>query len=94
MAIIYQARWISKSRRDALRRSPEKKGVVLDLLGQSVVVEPAGSQLGDGPVLSPGEADYELRAAWCLDGKSRLAEARRRLGLRPESEAAAQPIMG
>ena len=50
-----------------------------------LVVEPIGSNLGDGDVLDHTEADYELNPAWCLTPKPRLNEARRRLGLAIDS---------
>jgi hypothetical protein len=53
-------------------------------------VEPVGSDLGDGDVLDATEANFELHTAWCLTTKSRLNEARKRLGL--ESEARSEAI--
>ena len=80
MRTQYKAQWVSKSRCDVLRR----KAPDVLLLGMSegfVVVEPAEKSLGDGPVLSPEECDYELRPAWHYGPMTRLTEARQRLGL-------------
>jgi hypothetical protein len=87
----YQARWISKRRLDAIRRAKASgQGVILDSFNGFLVVEPVGSELGDGPVLSQEEADYELRPVWCSGVKARLREARMLLGLSPEAVVEAQ----
>jgi hypothetical protein len=84
----YHARWLSKRRRDALKKSGNHTDcVLLDSLNGFLIVEPMGSNLGDGHVLSRDEADYELRDAWCLDSRKKLQDARRRLGLETESTA-------
>jgi hypothetical protein len=78
----YQARRISKSRRDLLLRArSSSKGIVLDSINGFIMVEPVGSDLGDGEILSPEIANYELSDAWCLDSRAKLAEARRLLHL-------------
>jgi hypothetical protein len=88
----YQARWISKQRADAMRRSGAlRQGVLLDSFNGFIVVEPPGRDLGDGAVLSRQTADYELRTVWCLEPRTKLAEARRLLGL-PEDAAAGVPV--
>jgi hypothetical protein len=82
MRTRYKAQWISKSRCDALRKSQSRQEVVL--LGTFegfIVVEPADKSLGDGPILSHDECEYELRPAWYAGPVARLAEARQRLGL-------------
>jgi hypothetical protein len=85
MATKYQARWISRKRLEQLRRSGDKqKGLVLDHFNGTVIIEPVGSDLGDGLVLSPQEAEYELQPAWLLGPRGLLNEARRRLGLEVE----------
>jgi hypothetical protein len=84
----YQARWISKRRLDAVRKSGAiTRGVVLDSFNGFLIVEPVGGELGDGPVLTREEADYELRPVWCAGSKAKLKEARRRLGLTAEAVA-------
>jgi hypothetical protein len=86
----YHARWQSKKRRDELKKSGNHPdAVLLDSLNGFLIVEPVGSNLGDGHVLSRDEADYELRDAWCLDSRKKLQEARRRLGLETVSTAGA-----
>jgi hypothetical protein len=81
----YQARWISRKRLDQLRRSGDKrKGLALDHFNGTLIIEPVGSELGDGPVLSPQEAEYELQPAWLLGPRGVATEARRRLGLELE----------
>jgi hypothetical protein len=82
MANAYQARWVSKGRKEALRKSSNPGRVILlDSLNGFLAVEPVGSNLGDGPVLSPEEAAFELTPAWCTGSKAKLIEARRLLGL-------------
>jgi len=81
----YHARWISKRRRDEVRRSSDSsRGIFLDSFNGFLVVEPVASSLGDGPVLSREEADYELRPVWCSEAKPKLREARELLGLSPQ----------
>lgn len=78
----YKAQRISKKCCETLRRrGPGQDLLILDMSDGFIVVEPAGKNLGDGPVLDPGECDYELSPAWYYGQKSRLVEARRRLGL-------------
>jgi hypothetical protein len=82
----HQARWISKGRLEQLRRARSSgRGVVLESFSGFLIVEPKGSDLGDGPVLSHQEADYELRPVWCAGNKTRLKEARELLGLGAEA---------
>jgi hypothetical protein len=90
----YQARWISKTRADAVRKEARGKGgVLLSAYNGMIVVEPKGTHLGDGKVLSPPEADYELQPVWCIETKTKLEGARKLLGLktspdlRPQSTA-------
>jgi len=81
----HQVRWISRKRVDALRRSGTlRPGLLLESFNGYLIVEPAGSNLGDGAVLSPQEADYELQEVWVAGSKVKLAEARRLLGLEVE----------
>ena len=87
----YQARWVSKRRLDQIRKAKETaKGIVLDSFNGFLIVEPVGSNLGDGPLLSREEADYELRPVWCSGAKARLREARELLGLSPAAVAEQQ----
>jgi hypothetical protein len=78
----YQARRISKGRVAALRRSGAfRQSVLLDSYTGLIVVEPRGSDLGDGEVLPPEVADAELSSAWCLDPQTKIQRARQLLGL-------------
>ena len=87
----FQARRISKQRIEFVRKAGRMKdAIVLDSFSGFLIVEPVGSDLGDGDVLDATEADFELNTAWCLTTKSRLNEARKRLGL--ESEAPSERI--
>jgi hypothetical protein len=82
MASAYQARWVSKPRLDLLKKSGRLgEGMLLDSFNGFLIVEPVGSDLGDGNVLSPFEADYELQEVWCSGPKSKLKQARKLLGL-------------
>jgi hypothetical protein len=64
--------------------------LVLDHLNGTVIIEPVGSDLGDGPVMSSQEADYELRPAWLLGPRGLVNEARRRVGLAAEEPVGAR----
>jgi len=75
----YRARWVSKDRADALRKTG--RGSLINSQAGFIVVEPVDSQLGDGQVLSTMEADFEIRPTWCLEKTARLRDARRQLGL-------------
>jgi len=78
----YQARWISRQRAEDLRKHRGLGGaLLLDLFNGYLLVEPVGGDLGDGAVLSPQEADYELQPVWHQGPAAVLREARRRLGL-------------
>ncbi len=78
----YQARWISKDRLTALRKAGGLgHNVVLDSFNGRIIIEPKGSELGDGPVLSREEADYELQPVWCPGPTAQLRDARRLLGI-------------
>ena len=82
----YKVRWISKARRDSLRRSGDLRGaIMLDSLKGFLIVEPPGSKLGDGEFLASEEIDYELRSAWCRDPRRTIDEARRLAGLEAEA---------
>lgn len=79
-------RRISKPRADALKKSGTLgSALLLDTFNGFLLIEPVGSNLGDGDILSAEEADYELQPVWHLGPKSMLRKARHRLGL--ESEA-------
>lgn len=83
----YQARRISKSQADSLkRRGGLGQAVILDCFSGFILVAPEGSSSTDGEVLAPEVADYELRPAWSYSPMSKLAEARRFLGLEPKAE--------
>lgn len=86
----YQARWISRGRYEALRRSGKLgHAVLLDTFSGYIVVEPVGSDLGDRDVLSRQEADYELQPVYYTGPKAKLRGARRLLGLEHEAESLA-----
>jgi hypothetical protein len=78
----YQARWTSKKQAEQVKKSGAvQKGMLLDSFKGFIIVEPKGSHLGDGPLLTPQELEAELQADWCQEPRARIAEARRRLGL-------------
>ncbi len=78
----YHARRISKRRADEIKRTGEiGRSLLLDTFNGIILVEAVGANLGDGDILSPEEADYELQPVWHLGPKAALREARRRLGL-------------
>jgi hypothetical protein len=83
----YQIRWISKQRAEAVKKAGLGRALLLDNINGFLIVEPVGSDLGDGPVLSEREADYELQPVWCTGPKAQLRDARRRLGLEAGSLA-------
>jgi hypothetical protein len=78
----YQARWISKPRLTALRKGNRVgPAVVLDSLNGFLIVEPVGSNLGDGDILSPQDAEWQLNPAFCMVPTPKLSQARQLLGL-------------
>jgi hypothetical protein len=82
----FQARRISKQRADEVKKSPAlRRALLLNTFNGIIIIEPAGSNLGDGEILSPEEADYELQPVWHLGPKTMLREARARLGLETEA---------
>ena len=81
-AATYQARWTSRQQADKIKRTGGlARAILLDTLKGPIVVEPAGSALGDGAVLSPLELEAEHQPAWFLGPTLKLREARTRLGL-------------
>lgn len=94
MTTEYQACRLSKRRADEVKKSPAITGaLLLNTFNGFILIEPAGSHLGDGPALSPEEADYELQPVWHLGPKTLLREARRRLGLE-DGAAVGQQLAG
>jgi hypothetical protein len=92
METPYQARWISRELATRLKRTGTLgQAVLLDTFTGFLVIEPVGSDIGDGPVLSREEANYELQEVWYTGPRSRLREARTRLGLESETRAERQP---
>jgi hypothetical protein len=82
MTADYQVRWISKRRAETLRKEGLlRQTTLLDSFNGFLLIEPVGSDLGDGAVLSFQEADYELQPAWCPGPKANLERARRLVGL-------------
>jgi hypothetical protein len=95
----YQARRITKGRIDALRRTGQiNQGVLIDSFTGFLIVEPTGSNLGDGEILGRDSADFELRPVWCLVSQTKLEQARHLLGLnsqpRRKASAPARPSPG
>jgi len=82
MAASYEAKRISKQRLAELRKARGlSQAVVLDTYMGFIIVEPAGSNLGDGATLTEREADYELQSVWYLGPPATLRQARKLLGL-------------
>ena len=73
---------MSRGKAQAIKRAgPKKDTVLLDTFKGIILVEPEGKDWGDGPVLTPAEAAFELQPAWHYGPAVRIREARRRLGL-------------
>jgi len=90
MQMQYQARWVSKARVEALKKSQSLgQAVLLDTFNGFIIIEPVGSDLGDGAVLSREEAEYELQPVWYTGPKAKLRDARRRLALEQDAAALA-----
>ena len=88
MAMQFQARWVSRQRANQIKRTGAAgHGILLDTFKGFIVVEPIGSNLGDGPILSRQEAEYELQPVWYTGPMAKLREARLRLGLEVEEAA-------
>lgn len=86
MQTQFHARRISKRRADEVKKSTILgRAMLLDTFNGIILIEPIESNLGDGDILSHGEADYELQPVWHLGPKTRLREARKRLGLDVET---------
>ncbi len=93
MSIPYQARWISKQRSEMLKRSGKLAGaLLLDSFNGFLLVEPVGSNLGDGEILDLQTADYELSPVWCLSPPAKIRQARQLLGL--EAPAIKEHLVG
>jgi hypothetical protein len=85
----YEARWITRPRADKVRRTGASAGaLLLDTSNGIIIVQPSGSDLGDGPRLTRAETEYELQAAWYLGPLSKLRQARNLLGLEAEERVA------
>jgi hypothetical protein len=81
MKSSFQARWLSKKQAESLRKSGRLgRALLLDSFKGFIVIEPRAERLGDGDVLSPEEADFELNDAWCMESTVKIAQARRLLG--------------
>lgn len=82
----FQLRRISKTCADQLKKSGALgSSLLLDTFNGFLLVEPVGSNLGDGDILAQEEADYELQPVWHLGPKTLLRKARMRLGLEAEA---------
>jgi hypothetical protein len=89
MNTAFHARWTSRERATQLKRTGRLgQAILLDTFNGFILVEPEGSDLGDGPTLSPEEANYELQEVWYTGPRTRLREARQRLGLEANAPAA------
>ena len=92
MHSTYQARRISKSRADQVKKSNAPgRAMLLDTFNGIIVIESFDAPVGDGDILSLQEADYELQPVWHLGPKTMLRQARMRLGL--EADAAASQLV-
>jgi hypothetical protein len=82
MSATYEARRISKQRLAELRKARALgPAVVLDTYMGFIIVQPSGSNLGDGAALTEREADYELQSVWYPGPPATLRQARKLLGL-------------
>jgi hypothetical protein len=89
MQTEHEARWVTRPRSEALKRSGALgEAILLDTYNGSILVGLAGSGLADGPALSREEADYELQDAWHYGPKAKLRAARNHLGLEASALAA------
>jgi hypothetical protein len=86
MQAQFQARRISKRRADEVKKSGILgRSLLINTFSGIILVEPVGNSLGDGDILSPEEADYELQPVWHLGPRNVLREARKRVGLAAEA---------
>jgi hypothetical protein len=93
MSSQFQARRITKHRADEVKKKgAPRQAMLLDTFNGIIVIEPREFTIGDGELLSPEEADYELQPVWHLGPKTVLREARKRLGL--DGEAAVRALAG
>lgn len=82
MASDFHARWISRERAEHTKRKGLLgRAILLETFNGYIVVEPTDGQLGDGAILSREEAEYELTPVWFTGPKTKLRDARSRLGL-------------
>jgi hypothetical protein len=80
---------VSRSKAHAIKRAgPKKDAVLLDTFKGIIIVEPKGKRWGDGAVLTSDEAEFELQPAWHYGPVDKIREARRRLGLDNNPDAA------
>jgi hypothetical protein len=78
----FHARRISKPRADVLKKAGQLgRALLLDIPKGYIIVEPVGSNLGDGEVLSAQDANAELQLPWYIGPRTKLREAREKLGL-------------
>jgi len=86
MQAEFQARRISKRRADEVKKSGNLgRALLMNTFNGIIIIEPVGSNLGDGDIMSPEEADYELQPVWHLGPRTMLRDARKRLGLEAEA---------
>jgi len=87
----FHARWMSRERAEwSKRKGLLGSAILLETFNGYIIVEPANGELGDGPILSREEAEYELTPVWYTGPKARLREARQRLGLDVEALASSR----
>lgn len=78
----YQARWVSKPKMQALRRTGALSGsIVVNSFRGFILVEPQTNHRGDGKPLPADVARFELDPAWCTEPLQKLTRARQLLGL-------------
>ncbi len=86
MQASFQARRISKRRADEVKKNGRLgRSLLMNTFNGIIIIEPVGSDLGDGAVMSLEEADYELQPVWHLGPRTMLREARKRVGLEAEA---------
>lgn len=86
MQAQFQAKRISKRRADEVKRSGILgRSLLINTFNGIIIVEPVESNLGDGDIMSPDEADYEMQPVWHLGPRNLLREARKRVGLDAEA---------
>ncbi len=64
----YLSRWISRGLARKTRRIREAGGFLFPTNWERhIVIEPEGSNLGDGPILTRGQASYQICRVFCQE---------------------------